>query len=390
VKPRVLFVVAKDGYFFSHRLQLAKRVQAAGYDVHLASPRGPYHDRIVESGVPVHVVPMDRQGRNPLSDVRTVGRLVALYRKLAPDVVHHVAIKPILYGSLAARVVGVPAVVNAVAGMGYVFLSTQLLSRIIRPGVKLSFRHLVNAPNARVILQNPDDIDRWVSWGVIRRDRIALIRGAGVDTELFCETPEPPGEPVVLLPARFLFDKGVAEFVSAARQLKAEGVKARFVLLGEPDAGNPSAVTPADLRAWEAEGVVTVAPWRDDVHNALSECHLVCLPSYGEGLPKALLEAAACGRAIVTTDVPGCREIVRHEDNGLLVPVRDAKGLADGIRALLVAPELRQRMGRRGRERAVSEFSADQVAQETLALYAELLSRGATGLGNAQARVRQG
>lgn len=370
---RILFLSAKDGYFHSHRLELAVRVKAAGYDVKLVVPPGPYRDRIVAAGIPVIHVPMDRQGKNPLADLRTVRALVDVYRREAPDLVHHVAIKPILYGSLAARLARVPYVVNAMAGMGYVFLSQQLLSRAIRPGVKLSFRMLVNAENARVILQNPDDIERWVAWRVMRRDRIALIRGAGVDIDLFSPTPEPEGAPVAIVPARFLFDKGLGEFVEAARILRREGVPGRFVLLGEPDRKNPEAIDDETLQRWKAEGIVEISPWRDDVHVALSESHLVCLPSYGEGLPKTLLEAAAAGRPIVTTDVPGCREVVRHGDNGFLVPARDPVALAGAMRELLLDAELRARMGARGRARAEQEFSSAHVAEQTLQLYASLL-----------------
>jgi glycosyltransferase involved in cell wall biosynthesis len=239
--------------------------------------------------------------------------------------------------------------------------------------IKFSYKVLVNAPNARVILQNPDDIERWVRWGVMRRERIVLIRGAGVDTETFKPSPEPPGEPVVLLHARFLFDKGIGEYVEAARRLRSEGVKARFLLVGEPDARNPEAIPADTLAAWGREGAVEVHPWRDDVARLLSEASIVCLPSYGEGLPKSLLEAAAAGRPIVTTDVPGCREVVRHGDNGLLVPARRADGLCDALRSLITDDAMRRDMGRRGRERALAEFSAERVAAETLAVYRELL-----------------
>jgi glycosyltransferase involved in cell wall biosynthesis len=372
---RVLFVVASDWYFYCHRLPLATRLAAAGYDVHVATPLGRFREKIEDAGIKHTSIPFDRQGRNPFADVRTVSALVRLYRELRPDVVHHVAIKPIVYGSLAARLTRIPAVVNAMPGMGYVFLSKQLLSRTIRPGVMAAYKLLVNAPNSRVILQNPDDLERWVSWGVMRRDRIALIRGAGVDTSHFTPTEEPSGTPLVILPARLLFDKGVGEFVEAARQLRARGVAVRMALVGEGDPGNPASVAPKDLRAWADEGIIELFGWRDDMREVIREAHVVCLPSYGEGLPKALLEAAACGRAIVATDVPGCREIVTHEDNGILVPVRDATSLARAIERVVSDRDLRRRMGERGRTRALEEFSVDIVADATLKLYADLLNR---------------
>jgi glycosyltransferase involved in cell wall biosynthesis len=372
-RPRVLFLVANDWYFYCHRLSLAQNIAAAGYEVHVATPPGRFCEAISAAGLIHHPIRMDRQGRNPFKDLSTIKGLVDLYREVNPHLVHHVALKPIVYGSLAAKITGVPAIVNAMPGMGYVFLSKQLLSRLIRPGIKTAFRLLVNAPNSRVILQNPDDTQKWVSWRVMRRDRIAIIRGAGVDIASFQPTPEPPGPPLVVLPARLLYDKGVGEYVEAARTLKQRGVQARFGLVGEGDAGNPACVPQEHLKQWQAQGVVELFGWRDDMAAVLAEAHIVCLPSYGEGLPKALLEAAACGKPIVATDVPGCREIVRHGDNGLLVPARESAPLADALEQLIRDAGLRRTMGARGRERAVAEFSAEAVAAETLQVYAELL-----------------
>ena len=369
---RLLFLVASDWYFCGHRLPLATRIAEAGYEVHVATPPGRFRQTIERAGLHYSPIAIDRQGLNPFTDLQTVGRLVRLYRTIRPDIVHHVALKPILYGSLAARITRVPAVVNAMPGMGYVFLSRQLLSRAMRPGVLAAFKMLVNGPNSRVILQNPDDIESWVRRGVMRRDRIALIRGAGVDTTHFAVTDEPSGVPLVVLPARMLYDKGVREFVAAARQLRARGVAVRMALVGEGDPGNPASVRPDELQAWANEGIIELFGWRDDMREVIAQANVVCLPSYGEGLPKALLEAAACGRAIVTTDVPGCREIVRDEDNGLLVPVRDGKALGDALERVVGDEALRKRMGARGRTRAVTEFSADIVARQTLDLYEEL------------------
>ena len=378
---RVLFLVASDWYFWCHRLPLAKRIADAGYEVHVATPPGKYVGEIARAGLIHTPIQIDRQGRNPLTDILTVKRLVRLYLDLKPHVVHHVALKPIVYGSMAARIAKVPAIVNAMPGMGYVFLSRQLLSRAIRPGVMAAFRLLVNGPNSRVILQNPDDIQRWVSWHVVRRDRIVLIRGAGVDTARFVPTPELDGPPLVVLPARLLYDKGVAEFVDAARILRSRRVRVRMALVGEGDAGNPESVPTEQLRAWADEGCIELFGWRDDMVDVLAQAHIVCLPSYGEGLPKALLEAAACGRAIVATDVPGCREIVRNEDSGLLVPVRDAVALAHALERVIGDRALRKHLGERARARATADFSSDVVAQATLALYAELLGQRVTFLG---------
>jgi glycosyltransferase involved in cell wall biosynthesis len=369
---RVLFLVASDWYFYWHRLSLAERIAAAGYEVHVATPAGRFCGAIEAAGLRHHPIRMDRQGRNPFKDLATLKRLVDLYRALSPDLVHHVAVKPIIYGSIAAKITKVPVIVNAMPGMGYVFLSNQLLARLIRPGIMTAFR-LLNGANSRVILENRDNMRQWIAWRVLRPDRTVVIPGAGVDTGIFKPVPEPPGTPLVLLSGRLLFDKGVGEFVEAARLLKQRGVQARFALLGEGDPGNPASIPPEQLRAWARDGTIELLGWRDDVAETVAQCHVACLPSYGEGLPRALLEAMACGKPVVATDVPGCRDVVRDGENGFLVPARQAGPLADAIERLVVDAALRRSMGARGRARAVAEFSVEIVAAETLRLYADLL-----------------
>lgn len=375
MKKRVLFLVASDRYFHSHRLELAKRVRAAGYDVVIATPKGPYVPEIEAAGLRHVAIPMVRQGRNPLDDLKTLRGLVELFLRERPDLVHNVAIKPILYGSVAAKIARVPAVVNAMPGMGYVFLNKQLLSRVLRKGVLAGFRVAFYGKNTRLILQNPDDIETWISHGVVKRHQIALIRGAGVDVSKFTPTPEPNGPPLVVLPARLLFDKGVGEFVEAARMVKARGISARFALVGEGDPGNPASVPPDVAKKWEREGTIELFGWREDMPQVIAESAVVCLPSYGEGLPKALLEAAACGRTIVTTNVPGCREVVQEGRNGLMVPPRNARALGDALAKVLSDAELRRKMGRESRVMAETEFSVDHIAAQTLDVYRELLGR---------------
>jgi glycosyltransferase involved in cell wall biosynthesis len=371
---RVLFVVANDWYFYWHRLDVAQRIAAAGYDVHVATPSGRYCTAIEAAGLRHHPIQIDRQGLNPFADVATIKRLTNLYKEIHPDLVHHVALKPIIYGSIAAKITNVPVVVNAMPGTGYVFVSDELLARLIRPGVMTAFRLLLNADNSRVTLENNDDMRSWISWGVIRPDRIIVMPGCGVDTMHFHPTAEPPGPPLVVLPARLLFYKGVAEFAEAARLLKARGIEARFALVGEGDPGNPASVPDEQLRQWESAGTVELFGWRDDVAQVLAQCHVVCLPSHGgEGVPRSLLEAAASGKPIVATDVPGCRDIVSDGENGLLVPPRQAVPLADALERLIRDAGLRRAMGAHGRERAVAEFSVEIVAAKTLQLYGELL-----------------
>ena len=376
--PSILFLVASDWYFYCHRLALARRVAGAGYDVHVATPPGRYCGAIEAAGLRHHPIQMVRQGRNPFQDMVTVKRLVDLYRQLEPTLVHHVALKPIVYGSIAAKITKVPAIVNAMPGMGFIFLSDQLVSRLIRPGIMAAFRLLVNAPNSRILLQNLDDRKKWIGWGVMRPDRIVIIPGSGIDTDVFRPNVEPPGPPLVILPARLLSDKGVGEFVEAARLLRGRGVKARFALVGEGDSGNPASVPPQQLHEWENEGVVELFGWQDEMPKILAQSHIVCLPSYGEGLPKALLEAASCGKPIVATDVPGCRDVVHHGEDGLLVPPRQAAPLATALERVIGDADLRRTLGAGGRERVLANFSVETVSAETLRLYADLLGSTVT------------
>jgi len=372
-------LAANDWYFYWHRLPLAQRIAAAGYDVHVVTPPGRYCSTIEAAGLRHHPLQIDRQGLNPFRDVATIKRLIDLYREIDPVIAHHVAVKPILYGSIAAKVVKVPVIVNTMPGLGYVFFSKQILAALLRPALMTAFRLLVNAPNSRVILENADDIERWIAWRVIRRDRMVVIRSCGVDTAIFHPSPEPDGPPLVVLPARLLAYKGIAEFVEAARSLKQRGVNARFALVGEADPGNPASVTPAELREWQREGAVELLGWHDDMPKIFAQSHIVCLPSHGgEGVPRTLLEAAACGRAIVATDVSGSRDVVRDGENGLLVPPRQAAPLADALGRLIQDGDLRRAMGARGRERVLAEFAVEKVAAETLQLYAELLASSVT------------
>jgi glycosyltransferase involved in cell wall biosynthesis len=303
--------------------------------------------------------------------------LESLYRRLRPDLVHHVTIKPVLYGGVAARLAKVPAVVFAVPGLGHVFVQTGVRASVLRNVVKRVYRFVFAHPRAKVIFQNPDDQALMERAQLVNAADSVLIRGSGVDMNVFTPRPEPPGVPVVVLAARMLWAKGVGEFVDAARQLREQKIEARFVLAGDSDPGNPSAVPVWQLEQWHDSGAVEWWGACDDMPRVLADAHIVCLPSYREGLPKVLIEAAASGRPIVTTDVPGCREVVRHEENGLLVPARNAAALAAALRRLILSPVLRQFLGQRGREIAVAEFGLEKVIEQTLSIYKELLSSDA-------------
>ena len=367
-RVKVILFANTDWYLYHYRLPLAQAMQALGWEVTLLSPPGNYAVHLQEAGFRWLPFPFSRRGKNPLADLNLLRRLIKIYRAEQPDAVHHFTIKPVLYGSLAARWLKIPTIVNAIPGLGHVFIAKSIPGRVLRRTVR-QFYHFALA-NTQVIFQNPDDQALFVRYSLVKDGQHHLIRGSGVDIEQLSPLPEPEGDPVVALPARLLWPKGVGEFVAAAQRLKSEGSAARFALIGRSDPGNPQAVPEEQLRAWAEEGAVEWWGWTDHIFSIYDRSHIICLPTYyGEGVPRSLIEAAACGRPIVATDQPGCREIVQDGENGLLVPVQDTQALADALRTLINDPQLRQRMGRRGRDLVVEKFSVDQVIRETLSVY---------------------
>tara|TARA_Y100001960_G_scaffold1744_1_gene1960 strand:- start:104 stop:1237 length:1134 start_codon:yes stop_codon:yes gene_type:complete len=367
-KPKLLFLVTEDWYFVSHRLSIAMAAREAGYDVAVATRARQHVEIIQKTGIRVIPFELSRRVGNPLAELMS---LFLLYRRERPDIVHHVALKPVFFGALAGRWAGFSAQVNAVAGLGWLFISRSRSARWMSPVLRLILARLLNTPRCRVIVQNPDDADLLKKAGV-NESHIRMIRGVGVDTSEFAPCPEVPKPICVVLAARILWDKGVGEFVEAARQLKQDGVEARFILVGNPDSDNPASIPEETLHAWQKEEVIDWWGYREDMIAVFHAAHVVCLPSYREGLPKVLLEAAACGKPIVATDVPGCREVVREGENGLLVPVRDAKALSEALSCMIKNPELRAQMGRRSRAIVLKEFSSEKVIAQTLSLYKEL------------------
>jgi glycosyltransferase involved in cell wall biosynthesis len=373
--PVLLFLITEDWFFCSHFLERAIAARSAGFEVIVVAREREMGGRVREHGLKLIPLEWARAGMNPWQELRTLAALLRIYRRERPDIVHHIAVKPILYGTLAAKLAGIPAIVNAPVGMGYVFSSAQRRAKLLRPLMLAAYRLLMGPRNSLAIFENPDDLQYFASQGMVAWRQTRLIRGAGVDMQAFAPADEAAGPPLVLLAARLLWDKGVGEFVEAARLLRANGVEARFVLAGAPDAMNPASVSQEQVEAWREEGVVECWGYRQDMPSVWRQAHIACLPSYREGLPKALIEAAAAGKPIVATDVPGCREMVLEGENGLLVPAKSAQALAEALRKLLGDPSLRQRMGARGRELAVAGFSKEKVNAETLAAYQELLDQ---------------
>ena len=369
---RLLFVVTEDWYFVSHRLHLAQAAAAQGYRVAVLTRISSYRERIEQAGIEIIDWPVERRSGNPLREAATLYRTWLAMRMFKPDIVHAVALKPVIYAWIAAVLAGVRGRVYALGGLGHVFASESRTAALIRPAVVAAFRRAFAGKRTRLILQNPDDRALLLRLKVVDPSTVRLIRGAGVDTAEFACYPEPEGMPLVVLPGRMLWDKGVAEFVRAARCVRQTGVQARFALVGASDPQNPACVPPEQLAAWQDEGVVECWGRRDDMPAVLRSCAVVCLPSYREGLPKALLEAASSGRAIVTYDVPGCREVVTDGVNGILVAPRDEPALHAALIRLLADRGLRGRMGGMGRARVMKEFSQERVAAETMAVWREV------------------
>jgi glycosyltransferase involved in cell wall biosynthesis len=368
-----MFLVTEDWYFVSHRLELAIAARQAGYDVVVATRVDRHGKRITDAGFTLCPVAFNRGGLNPLEELRTLLHLVRLYRREAPDIVHHVALKPVIYGSFVARMVGTRSVVNALAGLGYVFSSAGLRAKMLRWIIKPALKFALGARNSRVIVQNSDDRDRIVTDGLASAGSIRLIHGSGVNPDAYRQVTVASEMPLVILPARLLWEKGVGEFVDAARLLRLKGIKARFALVGKPDLANPASVSQSEIDAWVAEGVVEFWGWQEDMPSVFAQAQIVCLPSYHEGFPKSLLEAAASGCAIVTTDIPGCRQIVEHGVTGWLVPAQDARPLATALQQAIEQPGLREQYGASARARIAAEFSTRRVATETIAIYDELM-----------------
>jgi len=385
-KPILLFVVNEAYFFVSHRLPVALKAQCKGYDVHIAAPTdnvwapADYSNKeLGKLGLTFHAIPISRRGTHPVQELSTLLALWRLYRRLRPEIVHHLTIKPNLYGGVAARIVGVPSVVYAITGLGQMFVATKGALQSLRPLVLWYMRIAFGHGNARVIVQNIGDRKFLVDNGVIKQSDTVLIQGSGVDLTMFQPTPEPEDDPIVILPSRLIWEKGIQEFVDAARQLRAEGVAARFVLVGNTHPSNPRAVSRERLEKWAEEGVVEWWGRREDMPCVIAQSHIVCLPSkYGEGVPKILLEAAAAGRPIVTSDTPGCREVISDGVEGILVPPADSKALAAALRRLIERPGERAIMGAAGREKAIKDMDVDQVVARTIEIYKDLRSDDTT------------
>ncbi|TPG20635.1 glycosyltransferase family 4 protein [Variovorax guangxiensis] len=371
-KKILLFVVNVDWFFTSHRMPIALAAMRDGYEVHIATSITTKLDDLRRNGLIVHELKLRREGASFLNGFSSLRQLVRLFRLLRPRVVHLVTIKPVLLGGIAARLTGIPAVVAAVSGLGYVFTAQGKAAYLRRWAIAKVYRIALSNPRLQVIFQNEDDRRILCHFARLDPARSILIRGSGVDLRDYHLSPLPPGVPTVVMAARLLRDKGVGEFIEAARLLRGRGSIARFVLVGSLDEANPTSLTKARLEAIVKEDIVELWGHRTDMPNVMAQASIVVLPSYREGLPKVLIEAAACGRPVVTTDVPGCRDAIEADMTGLLVPVRDAVALAYAIERLVSSPALCRDMGVAGRRLAEAAFDLKIVVDAHLNLYKKI------------------
>ena len=377
----LLFVVNVDWFFLSHRLPIALAAQRRGYRVHIAAGLTDKKDALSRHGFVLHRLPIDRSGSSLFNNLRTLVELWRIFKAIRPDVVHLVTIKPVLLGGLVAHFARIPAIVVAISGLGFVFVARGLKARMRRQVVSWLYRLALRHKNLKVIFQNQHDLDTLVSVTGMSENKVAIVRGSGVDLDEYCVRSTRQEGRIVLLAARLIADKGVVEFVNAARiyfkQIQVTGSQVRFVLVGQPDLENPACISMAQVKAWVDEGVIEYWGHRMDMPQVISDAYIVALPSYyGEGLPKILIEAAACGRPVVTTDHPGCRDAIEPGVTGVLVPVRDSEALAAAIDGLLQEPEKCLAMGRAGRELAERAFDVNAVATTHMVIYEDLMAKG--------------
>ncbi len=372
---KIVYLVNVDWFFISHRLPLARAARNAGAEVIVAAGDTGKGATLEKEGIRFVSLPFSRQGTSAGHELKTFFSVFRFLRKTKPDLLHTVSIKPVLYGALLSRILGSWPVVNAISGLGFVF-SGDKKATILKKGISLFYKAALNNPRSITIFQNPSDKETMLNSGLIKEKNATLIRGSGVDCSLFSPAPLPE-KPIIMLPSRMLWDKGVGEFVKAAEKVHPFFPDARFVLVGAADDENPKAIKEKEIQEW-VRGKKYLEWWGAKEHSEMPEiltsASIVVLPSYHEGLPKVLLEAAACGKAIIASDIPGCREIVQDGKNGLLVPARDAQNLAKAILSLLNEPAKIAAFGEAGREIVCREFEESKIISQSFALYRILLS----------------
>lgn len=373
VKPTLLYLASEDSAFASHRLPMARAARDSGFDIHVATNVTTHADTIRAEGFTLHPIPFRRGGLSPLSALATIRAIRAVERRINPAVIHHSGLQCCVLGGIAA--LGSNArQINALTGLGYAFTSHAPVARAARSVIAPLLKLLLNRSVSVALVQNPDDRAALEALGV-SRDHIALIPGSGVDTDILISLPEPDGPVTVGFAGRLLTDKGIRALVAAHDILQTRGDRTRLLIAGEPDPANPASVSGEEAQQWNNRPGIIWLGHVADITMLWRDCHIAALPSHREGLPKSLLEAAACGRPLIAADAPGSREIAIHEQTGLLVPIEDPQALADAIGKLAASPELRRRYGAAARQLVVEKMSAKAIGAAIVDLYNEQIQR---------------
>ena len=371
---RLLFFVNVDWFFISHRLPIALKAISEGYEVHLVTTLTGSKKILEDCGLIVHNIKMSRSSNGIISSLMTILEIYKIYIKIKPDIVHLVTIKPVLLGGIAARFANVKNVVASISGMGYVYINKSFLNFFNRFSASILYKLALGQKSLKVIFQNESDLELVSKISKLSRSNTTLIKGSGVDLDLFRYSPLPQGKPLIVLASRLLVDKGVIEFVEAARILKSENFDARFILVGSPDTENNASLTEKDIKVWQEEEVIEYWGHKNEMNKVLSDSSIVVLPSYREGMPKVLLEASAVGRPIITTDVPGCRDAIIPDITGLLVPLKNAVELSRAIKFLLKNRHLWKEMGSKGRKLAEESYGVEGVVKKHMEIYFNLIN----------------
>ena len=367
---KILYIVNEPWFFLSHRLPIALAARDQGDIVHVATKSGATVKEITEMGFIHHDIPLSRSGSSIPNELNSLFAIWRLLKQIKPDVVHLVTIKPVIYGGIAARFTSVTKVVAAVSGLGTLFLATGFKAQLkCKLGTWL-YRFALRSNKTTVIFQNPDDRQMFVDLNAVKPEQTVLIRGSGIDLNAFGFSPENlTAKPVVTFAARLLFDKGLSEYIEAIKILNRKGIEASYQIVGDLDSGNHTSAKLIDIEQWQVIPNLTIMGYQKDMAAVFERSNLVVLPSYREGLPKVLIEAAACGRAVITTDVPGCRDAIEVNKTGILIPVKCSDELADAIETLIMDSTLRVKMGTAGRQLAEDAFSIEQVVEQHLSIY---------------------
>lgn len=368
---KVFLTANTDWYLYRFRLSLAGELQRLGFEPVFVSPPGVYVSRIQSEGYRWLPWYIERRGLSPWKEIYTIAQFYAILNREKPDLIHNHTIKPVFYGSLTAQLKGYKNVINAITGRGYLFINPPFSVRVLRNMVLPLYRVATDNASFLTLFENESDLDFFTAQKMFLHTRKAVIQGVGVDTDLFCPQPEEETSPIVAYVGRLLWDKGVGDFVKSAEILKNKS-DIRFVLIGNPDPGNPSSIPQHVIRDWVEKGAVEWWGWQEDMPDIYRQCHIIVMPSHSEGLSTTILEAMSCGRAVIATDVPGCRDLVHHRQTGLLIQPGNPQELAAAIQLLVEDPGLRRSLAAAGRQMILENYSVQHINQLTLGIYRQV------------------